>query len=78
MLVMQDEHQIGLPFACVVTKICLDFVSDIPDSEPKEKTKDTLGKHIVLKFDAQVLDEVHGEAEFTPPIPPVQSDPAAA
>jgi hypothetical protein len=58
-----------------VLKIYMSIVSDIPDFEPKEKTKDTLGKHTVLKFDAQLRDEGHGEEEF-PHVPPVQSDPA--
>jgi len=61
MLEMRDEHQIGLPFVCLVTKICISIVSDIPDSEPKEKTKDTLGKHTMLKSDAQLRDGGHGE-----------------
>jgi hypothetical protein len=73
MLEMTDDHQTCLPFACLVTKICMNFVSNIPDSKPKEKTKDTLGKDTVLKSDAQLRDEGHGEVEFPPPIPPVQS-----
>jgi len=44
MLEMRDEHQTCVPFGCLVTKICMDFVLDIPDSEPKEKTKDTHGE----------------------------------
>jgi hypothetical protein len=48
-------------FVCLVTKICISIVSDIPDSEPKEKTKDTLGKHTMLKSDAQLRDGGHGE-----------------
>jgi hypothetical protein len=30
MLEMHDEHRIGLPFACLVTKICMQVVPDIP------------------------------------------------
>jgi hypothetical protein len=52
MLEMRDENQTGLPFACLVKRICLQVVPDIPTIEPKEKTKDTLGKHTVLKSNA--------------------------
>jgi hypothetical protein len=57
MLEMRDEHQTGLPFACLVTKICMQVVPDIPAMEPKEKTKDTLGKHTVMKSNAQLRIE---------------------
>jgi hypothetical protein len=43
MLEMRDEHLASLPFACLVTRICLQVVPDIPTMEPREKTKDTLG-----------------------------------
>jgi hypothetical protein len=52
MLEMRDEHQTGVPFTCLVTRICLQVVSDSSTMEPKEKTKDTLGKHRVLKSNA--------------------------
>jgi hypothetical protein len=52
MLEMQDKHQTGLPFACLVMKICMNFVPKITDLEPKEKTKDTLGKYTVMKSNA--------------------------
>lgn len=35
MLEMRDEHSIGLPFACLVTRICLQVVIDITKTEPK-------------------------------------------
>jgi len=78
MLEMRDEHQIGLPFACLVTKICLHFVHDIADIGPKERTKDTLGMHMVMKSDAQLRYEDHEEAKSPQPTPSVLSDPAAA
>jgi hypothetical protein len=53
MIEMRDEHQTGLLFACLVTRICLQVVPDIPAMEPKEKTKGTLGKHTMLKSNAQ-------------------------
>jgi hypothetical protein len=42
------------------------------------ETKDTLGKHAMLKSHAQLQDEGHGEEEFPPLVPLVQSDSAAA
>jgi hypothetical protein len=65
MLEMCDEHQTGLPFACLVTMICLQVVPNIPAMEPKEKTKDTLRKHIVLKSNAQL--HIEGQQEVASP-----------
>jgi hypothetical protein len=78
MLEMRDEHQTGLPFACLVTKICLHFVHDIIDMEPKEIAKDTIGKHMVMKSNAQLCFEDQREDESPPPTSPIQGDPAAA
>jgi hypothetical protein len=77
MLEMRDEHQTGLLFACLVTKICMHFVPDITDLEPKEKTKDTLGKHTVMKSNAQLRFDDQREAE-SPPTSPVQANPTTA
>jgi hypothetical protein len=74
MLEMHDEHQIGLPFACLVMRICLQVVSNIPTMEPKEKTKDTLGKHTMLKSNAQL----HFEDQQEVASPPTQDDPTTA
>jgi hypothetical protein len=73
MLKMSDEHQTGLPFACLVTKICMQVVPDIPSMEPKEKTKDILRKHTVMKSNAQLGIEDQQEVAS----PPAQDDPAA-
>jgi len=73
MLEMRDEHQTSLPFACLVTRICLQVVLDIPTIEPKEKTKDTLGNHTVMKSNAQLRIEDQQEVAS----PPAQDDPAA-
>jgi hypothetical protein len=74
MLEMCDEHQTGLPFACLVTKICMQVVPDIPAMEPKEKTKDTLGKHTVMKSNAQL--RIEDQHEIASPL--AHNDPAAA
>jgi hypothetical protein len=73
MLEMRDEHQTGLPFACLVTRICLQFVLDIPAMEPKEKTKNTLGKHTMMKSNAQLRIEDQQEVAS----PPTHDHPAA-
>jgi hypothetical protein len=54
------------------------FVPEITDLEPKEKTKDTLGKHTMMKSNAQLCFEDQREAESPPPASPVQADPTAA
>jgi hypothetical protein len=71
MLEMRDEQQTSLPFACLVTWICLGVVPDIPAMEPKEKTKDTLVKHTVLKSNAQLCFE--DQLEVASPL--AQDDP---
>jgi hypothetical protein len=71
---MHDEHQTGLPFACLVMRISFQVVRDIPAMESKEKTKDTLGKHAVLKSNAQLQIEDQQEVAS----PPAQDDIAAA
>jgi hypothetical protein len=57
MLEMRDEHLTGLPFACLVTKICLYFVTDIPDTEPKVRVQDLLGSQTLMKSNAQLRFE---------------------
>jgi hypothetical protein len=74
MLEMCDEHQTGLPFECLVTRICMQVVLDIPAMEPKEKTKDTFGKHTVIKSNAQLRIEDQQEVAS----PPAQDDLATA
>jgi hypothetical protein len=50
------------------------FVSEIAYLEPKEKTKDTLGKHTVIKSNAQLRFKDQREAESPPPSSPVHAD----
>lgn len=52
----------------------MQVVLDIPAMEPNEKTKDTFGKHTVLKSDAQLRIEDQQEVAS----PPAQDDPTAA
>jgi len=74
MLEMCDEHQTDLPFVCLVTRICLQVTPDNPVMEPNEKTKDTLGKHTVLKSNAQLC--IEDQQEVASPL--AQNDPGAA
>lgn len=52
----------------------MQVVPDISAMEPKEKTKDTLGKHTVLKSNAQLCLQDQQEVAS----PPAQDDPATA
>jgi hypothetical protein len=53
MLEMRDEHSTSLPFACLVTKICLRSVTNIPDTKPKVKVQDPLGSQTLMKVKAK-------------------------
>jgi hypothetical protein len=48
MLESRDDHAIGLPFACLVTKIILKSELDI-SPEPKMKIHDPLGNQTLMK-----------------------------
>lgn len=79
MLEMKDDHQSSLPFGCLVTRICKQFVPDIPTLEPVQKPEDSFGKHTVMKSDAQLpWYEDTQEAKSPPPGPPTQFDPSVA
>jgi hypothetical protein len=52
----------------------MQVVPNIPAMEPKEKTKDNLEKHTVIKSNAQLRIEDQQEVAS----PPAQDDPAAA
>jgi hypothetical protein len=75
MLEMRDEHSTGLPFACLVMKICLCYVMDIAEAEPKVRVQDPLGSQALMKSNAQLRFE--GQCEVPQP-PPVQGDQHAA
>jgi hypothetical protein len=66
MLEMRDNHSTSLPFACLVTKICLRSVIDIPDTKPKLKVQDPLGSQTLMKSNAQLRFEGQGEAHQPP------------
>jgi hypothetical protein len=54
MLEMRDEHSTGLPFACLITKICFHSLTDNADTEPKVRVQDPLGSQTFMKSNAQL------------------------
>jgi hypothetical protein len=67
MLDLRDDHTTGLPFACLVTKICLKFVTDI-SIEPKIRVHDPFGSQTLMKSNAQQRHKGQGEAPQPPPV----------
>jgi hypothetical protein len=67
MLDSRDDHATSLPFPCLVTKICLQFVTDI-SAEPKIRVYDPLGSQTLMKSNAQLRHEGQGEAPQPPPV----------
>jgi hypothetical protein len=57
-----------------MSSLCVQVVPDILSMEPKEKTKDTLWKHTVMKSNAWLCIVDQQEAAS----PPSQDDPAVA
>jgi hypothetical protein len=54
MIEMLEEHQIRLPYGCLVTRIYLTFVHDILAYESKASPKGAFGKHTIMKSNAQL------------------------
>jgi hypothetical protein len=66
MMEMLDEHQMGLPYGCLVTRICLQFVIDIPTYEPEATLEGAFGKHTVMKSNAQLQRHMDPEEQVHP------------
>jgi hypothetical protein len=75
MLEVRDEMNTSLPFGWLITHICLQFVTDIFDSEPRSRIPDPLRKQTLMKSNAQLRYEGQGKV---PQPPPVQVDTSAA
>jgi len=75
MLEVCDETNTNLSFGCLITQICLQFVTDISDFEPRLRILDPLGKQTLMKSNAQLRHKGQGEV---PQPPPVQVDTSAA
>jgi len=69
MLEVRDETNTSLSFGCLISHICLQFVTDISDSEPKSRIPDPLGKQTLMKFNAQLQHEGQGKVPQPPSIP---------
>jgi hypothetical protein len=69
MLEVRDETNISLSFGCLITHICLPFVTDISDSEPRSRIPDPLGMQTLMKANAQLRHEGHGNVPQPPPVP---------
>jgi hypothetical protein len=67
MLELRDDHSTGLPFTCLVTKICLQVVQDVA-AKPRMKVQDPLRSHTLMKSNAQLWHEGQGEAPQPPPV----------
>jgi hypothetical protein len=66
MMEMLVEHQIELPSGCLLTRICLKFVKDIPAYEPDVKPEGAFGKHTVMKSNAQLQRHMDPEEQDHP------------
>jgi len=76
LLETRDERNTNLSFACLITQICLRYVTDIVDSKPRMRIQDPLGEQTLMKSNAQLRHE--GQGQTLQP-PPIQVDlPAAA
>jgi len=76
---MKDDHHRGLPFGSLVTRICQQYVLDIPALESVQRPDDSFGKHTVMKSDEQLPQVEEPQiAEYPPPAPLAQFDPLAA
>jgi hypothetical protein len=61
MLEVHDESNTSLSFGCLITHICLQFVTNIFDSEPRSRIPDPFGKQTLMKSNAQLWHEGQGE-----------------
>jgi hypothetical protein len=68
MLEIRDEHSIGLPFVCHVTKNYLRFVTNIAETEHNVRVQDPLRSQTLMKTNAQLRFEGQGKAPYPPPV----------
>jgi hypothetical protein len=65
-LEMRDEHSIGLPFACLITKLIIQSGIDI-STDPMMRIHDSLGSQTLMKSNSQQRFEGQGSAHQPPP-----------
>jgi hypothetical protein len=56
----------GLPYGCLVTRICMRFVKDIPVSKLDVKPEGAFGKHTVIKSNVQLQRHMDPEEQVHP------------
>jgi hypothetical protein len=69
MLEVRDKTNTSLSFGCLTTHICLQFVTDISNSEPRSRIQDPLGIQTLMKSNAQLRHEGQGDVPQPPPVP---------
>jgi len=77
MLEVRDETNTGLSFGYLITQICPQCVTDISDSEPRSRIPNPLGIQTLMKSNAQLRHEGHGDVP-QPPLVPLDSSVAAS
>jgi hypothetical protein len=77
MLEVRDETNTSPSFGCLITHICLQFVTDIFDSEPRSRIPDPLGVQTLMKSNAQLRHEGQGDVP-QPPLVPVDTSATAS
>jgi hypothetical protein len=68
MLEVRKETNTSLSFGCLISHICLQFVTNISDSKPKSRIPDPLGKQTLMKSNVQLWHEGQGEVPQPPPV----------
>jgi hypothetical protein len=61
MLEMRDEHLTGLPFACLITGLIIQYGIDV-SAQSVMRTQEPLGSQNLMKSNAQLRFEGHDEA----------------
>jgi hypothetical protein len=67
MLEVRDEKNTSLSFGCLITRICLQVVLNISDSEPHSQIPDPLGIPILMKSNILLRHEAQGVVPQPPP-----------
>jgi hypothetical protein len=68
MLEVRDGKNTSLSFWCLITQICLQVVPDISDSEPLSQNPYPFGIQILMKSNAQLLQEAQGGVPHPPSV----------
>jgi hypothetical protein len=75
MIKMQEDSSVALPYGCLITRICQNFIDIISSSKPFVTPNGAFSKKIFIKSDAQLHKHLD---DPTPPPPPVQPEQSVA